>query len=292
MVARRPRGGLGEPREVPLASDHRAPSAPAALRKAATVLLLRDGADGPEIFMVQRNRRAGFLPNAWVFPGGRVDDADHLGDHPGVRGALRVPGEEGPGARAIGVAAARETFEESGLWLGERPPSEEARRRLLDGGAFVDLLAEAVVDLGRLRAWGWWVTPEVEPKRFDTRFLVARAPEGEAAHDQGETVASAWISPRRVLEAREQSGFPLAPPTWWTLRELAPHDTVDAVLEAADSRPAGVPIQPILEFGADGVSLKLPGHPDHAAPAVEGFPDGITWDGRTWVAWRGGDRLT
>ncbi|MCB9685211.1 MAG: NUDIX domain-containing protein [Alphaproteobacteria bacterium] len=259
-------------------------------KPAATVLLLRDGSEGPEVFMVQRNRRVGFLPNAWVFPGGRVDATDRLGQHASVRGDLVVPGEsDREVARAIGVAAIRETFEESGLWLGPTAPGAGARERLLAGGAFTELLEQALLDLDLLRAWSWWVTPEVEPRRYDTRFLVARAPEGEARHDEGETVASSWISPRRALSATDQAAFPMAPPTWWTLRELAEHDDVDAVL-AAD-RPAGTPIQPILEFGDQGLSLKLPGHPEHGAPAVPGLADGITWDGQGWAAWREGTRI-
>jgi 8-oxo-dGTP pyrophosphatase MutT (NUDIX family) len=255
-------------------------------RPAATVVLLRDarpgGPSGLEVFMVQRNRRSGFLPNAWVFPGGRVDAADALHGHPGVRGRLAIPGVSDADAAAIGVAAVRETLEEAGVWLGEGTVSDRDR-------ALPDLLADgAAVDLDRLRAWSWWVTPEVEPKRFDTRFLVALASHGEARHDDREVVDSRWVSPRAVIDAGDQAAFPLAPPTWWTLRELAAH--ADAASAFAAERPAGRPIQPVMEFGDQGLVLLLPGHPAHPEPAVDGLPDRITAEGGRWVAWSGSER--
>lgn len=263
-------------------------------RPAATVLLLRDGADGLEIFMVQRNRRSGFLPNAWVFPGGRVDDGDALAGHPSVRGRLDVPGLAPDRAAATGVAAVRETLEEAGIWLGDGPVGAADRERALP-----ELFAAgAAIDLDRLRAWSWWVTPEVEPKRFDTRFLVAVSPAGprasgaasEARHDDREVVDSRWVSPRAVVDAGDQHGFPLAPPTWWTLRELAPFRTAGEAFDAAPARPAGSPIQPVMQFGERGIVLLLPGHASHPAPEVPGLCDRITFEPEGWVAWKGDDR--
>ncbi len=235
-------------------------------RKAATVLLLRPGADGVEVFMVQRHRRSGFLPNAWVFPGGRVDDADLATPASAVDGALDIPGLSADESRAYGVAAVRETREESGIVLGAERP-----------------------DLGRLRAWAWWVTPAAEPKRFDTRFLVARSRGEEGVHDGSETVDSRWVPARSVVE-QPLDRFPLAPPTWWTLRELAAHDSVDGVWSAAASRPA-LGVQPVMEFTDAGMELLLPGHPRHPDAAVPGFPDHIGWDGARWVATRAGVRI-
>src|SRR5688572_1741762 len=105
-------------------------------RPAATVILLRDGDAGLEVFMVQRNRRSGFLPNAWVFPGGRVDAEDALHGHPGVRGRLAIPGMTDAEAAAVGVAAARETLEEAGIWLGQGAADrEQALAEILAAGA-------------------------------------------------------------------------------------------------------------------------------------------------------------
>jgi 8-oxo-dGTP pyrophosphatase MutT (NUDIX family) len=260
-------------------------------RAAATVLLLRDGKGGIEVFMVQRHRRSGFLPNAWVFPGGRVDPGDHLHGHPRVRGGEAL-------ARAFGlsleetvahaIAGVRETFEEAGLWLGTGELPESLRPRLNAGEVS---LAEALdahdahLDLDALGAWSWWVTPKVEPKRYDTRFLMAAAPGGAGRHDELETVDSRWIPARAVPE-----GLPLAPPTWWTLRELADHDTVAQAMRT--ERPAGRPIRPVMQFEDTGIRLLLPGHVDHDEPEVPGVCDAITWEGASWVAWRGGERVT
>lgn len=264
------------------------------LRPATTVLLLRDGPEGLEVFMVQRHRRSGFLPNAWVFPGGRVDPGDRLAGHPAVTGAqalaaaLAVPLEE---AVACAVAGVRETFEEAGVWLGTGALPAEERAGLQEGRVRLpDLLDahRAGLDLQALRPWSWWVTPTAEPKRFDTRFLAARAPAGAFRHDERETVDSRWVSPRQALRA-DLAGFPLAPPTWWTLRELAAHP--DAASALAAPRPARAPILPILHFAEQGLRLVLPGHPEHADPAVEGLADHITFEGGRWVAWRDGRSL-
>jgi 8-oxo-dGTP pyrophosphatase MutT (NUDIX family) len=236
-------------------------------RKAATVLLLRDAPAGLEVFMVQRSRRSGFLPNAWVFPGGRVDDGDSVSPD-AVAGSLAIPGLDDAEARRHGVAAVRETHEETGVFLG----------------------VQGRPDLGRLRAWAWWVTPEAEPKRFDTRFLVARAAGEAATHDGAEAVDSRWVSPREVI-TQPLSAFPLAPPTWWTLRELSPFQRVDDVWAAVSARSPR-PVQPVMEFTDGGMELLLPGHPRHpAGEVVPGFPDHIGWDGVRWVATRGGSAL-
>jgi 8-oxo-dGTP pyrophosphatase MutT (NUDIX family) len=235
--------------------------------KAATVLLVRQGRAGIEVFMVQRHRRSGFLPSAWVFPGGRVDAADLAAGEEAVSGTLDLPGLDPAAARGVGVAAVRETREEASIFLGARDRP----------------------DLSRLRAWSWWVTPTAEPKRFDTRFLLAVSRGEEGIHDGAETVDSRWVSPQEVAEA-PLSEFPLAPPTWWTLRELARHPTVDHAWAAASGRP-GRAIQPVMEFTEAGMELLLPGHPRHADPAVDGFPDHVGWDGARWVASRSGARL-
>src|SRR5687767_7667602 len=146
--------------------------APSAPRPAATVLLVRPATSGFEVFMVQRHRRSGFLPNAWVFPGGRVDDTDRLAGHPRVRGRLTLAGLTESGALAYGVAAVRETFEEAGLWLGTGEIPAEHREPVANGERVLSELLEttgATIELDRLRPWSWWITPTAEPKRFDTR---------------------------------------------------------------------------------------------------------------------------
>lgn len=270
----------------------------ASARRATTVLLLRESQAGPEVFMVQRHRRSGFLPNAWVFPGGRVDDADALGAHPRVQGGGALAsafGAQPHDAVAYAIAGVRETFEESGVWLGAGQLPGALRDPMNRGEiSLADALERhgASVDLDALTAWSWWVTPEAEPRRYDTWFLAAVVPEVAARHDAVEVVDSRWVSPRQILQDPDHQGFPLAPPTWWTLRELAAHDTAEQAIAAI--RPADRPIQPIMQFVEAGIQLLLPGHPDHPEPSIDGLADRITFDtdaSRGWVAWRGPQRL-
>jgi 8-oxo-dGTP pyrophosphatase MutT (NUDIX family) len=206
----------------------------------------------------------GFAGGLWVFPGGRVDAGDR---DPGVDGrwagpAAAVWGERLglPAAEARGhvVAACRETLEEAGLLLANpAPPAGElaaARRELLAGSAgFAELLARLGVrlDSGRLRYWAWWVTPEIEPRRYDTRFFVAGVPDDAVvtAH-LAEVERERWLPP---AEAAADQGLPMLPPTRYTLRELAEHGTVEAALAAGTGRRVER-ILPVL----DGADLVMP----------------------------------
>jgi 8-oxo-dGTP pyrophosphatase MutT (NUDIX family) len=265
------------------------------------VLVVRTTPSGLEVFMVQRHRKSGFMPSAWVFPGGKVDEGDRLHAHPRVSGKLALTGLSESGATAYGVAAIRETFEEAGIWLGTGEPTARDREALANGeigmGALLDKI-DGGLSLDRLRPWSWWITPIAEPKRFDTRFLIASAGKSTGEqHDGRETVDSRWVSPRAVLADLDSGAageFPMAPPTWWTLRELAAHQSAEAAFAAAKN-PV-VPILPVMHIDDQGFRLLLPGHPDHGAPAIEGLPDRITFDRadpspvRRWVGWRGPDR--
>jgi 8-oxo-dGTP pyrophosphatase MutT (NUDIX family) len=263
---------------------------PAAPRPAATVVLLRPEPEGDyTVFLVQRNRTVGFMPNAWVFPGGRVDDRDRMADNPAVRGgdaAVAALGLDRADAVAILVGAAREVLEETGLWLGSGAFPTDARRVLAAGAIDLpSLMAShaATLDLDSLVPWAWWVTPEVEPKRFDTRFLLAVAPPGDALHDDGETVASQWLRPADAVARAEAGELAMAPPTWWTLRELMAHRTLAEVMTAAKSRP-NRPIQPVARFPDGQFELVLPGHADHPEPAFPGLPTLVKFvQGRWWA---------
>ena len=263
-------------------------------RPATTILLLRDRDDGFEVFMVQRHRKSGFLPNAWVFPGGRVDASDALGEHPRLSGGDDVIRQMGLPTRAEAiaflVAGVRETFEEAGIWLGSGALPEAIRDPMNRGEiAIADALDthDAHLDLDCVRAWSYWVTPKAEPRRYDTHFLVAITQGATGRHDQRETVDSRWISPRIVLsDDYSVSRFPMAPPTWWTLRELAEYDTAQEVWDAAITR-SHRPIQPIMEFTEAGLDLYLPGHPSHDQPRYEGLPTRVAFEGGQWVAYDG-----
>jgi 8-oxo-dGTP pyrophosphatase MutT (NUDIX family) len=248
---------------------------------AATVVLLRDGRDGLEEYLPLRPLGMGFAGGLWVFPGGRVDAADR---DPGVDARWAGPPPDAwserlglPVAEARGhvVAACRETLEEAGLLLASpAPPAGElvaARRDLLAGSAgFAELLARLGVrlDAGRLRYWAWWVTPEIEPRRYDTRFFVAGLPDDAVvtAH-LAEVERERWLPP---AEAAADQDLPMLPPTRYTLRELAEHGTVEVALAAGTGRRVER-ILPVLD-GADlvmpwgerypvPVPLLQPGHP-------------------------------
>jgi 8-oxo-dGTP pyrophosphatase MutT (NUDIX family) len=246
---------------------------------AATVVLLRDGRDGLEAYLQLRPLGMGFAGGLWVFPGGRVDAADR---DPGVDARWAGPSPAAwaerlgmPVAEARGhvVAACRETLEEAGLLLASpAPPAGElaaARRELLAGSAgFAELLARLGVrlDVGRLRYWAWWVTPEVEPRRYDTRFFVAGLPDDAVvtAH-LAEVERERWLPP---AEAAADPDLPMLPPTRYTLRDLAAFGTVEAALAAGTGRRVKR-ILPVL----DGADLVMPSGERYPVPVPLLQPD-------------------
>lgn len=236
-------------------------SAPA--RPAATVMVLRDGDDGVELLMLRRSRKASFFPHAWVFPGGRVDAADA---HVETRGQIDDLPDDG---RPFAVAAIRECFEEAGVWLGDGDASPALRAALNGRSATLSDAPHLVADLERLEMWSWWITPTIEPKRYDTRFFITalrpdeRAASDAARHDEVETVASAWLRPEDALAAED---FFLAPPTFMTLRELSGFATAADAMAAAAAR-AVRPIMPVHgQDDAGRLVIALPGDPMHSDP--------------------------
>jgi len=254
-------------------------------KDAATVLLLRGETDF-EIFMVRRGARAQFMANAMVFPGGRLDEADCT-DEIAQRCALtRSQAADLLGAddskRALGllVAAVRETFEEAGVLLARR----DGRLLTLEASAdaerfqthrdnlnakettFAAILAAEQLTLAvdAVNYYTRWVTPTVERRRYDARFLITRAPAGQRPlHDAHETTASEWLSPSSALAAYEAREIELAPPTLRILRELA---KVSAIESALNLGPPSQPIQPqpLVEDGI--LHLLLPGDPQFDPP--------------------------
>lgn len=261
---------------------------PTPIRDATTVLLLRaaEGADPFEIFMVRRTARAKFMPDAMVFPGGRLDDAD-ADDGLAARcdlsreeAARRLGMQDGRRALALLLAGVRETFEEAGLLLARRADGPldlgdealtkrlSAHRDALNGHtATLAEVAEAEdlrIEVARVGYFARWITPPIESRRFDARFLLARAPRGQRGrHDAVETTASAWLSPRAALAAYDDGGIQLAPPTLRVLLELARAGSLDAALKTG-----GVPrpIEPQPHFVDGGLDLLLPGDPDFDPP--------------------------
>ena len=228
-------------------------------RPAATVVVLRDAPNGPEIFMVRRHETIGAFKGAHVFPGGRVDEHDALGADDswcdGLGHAERQLADR-PATEAIAyhVAAARELFEEAGVLLARGASHDfvslagaddhhrfAAHRRAVHAH---QQTLRAVIEREHLRLaldallhFAHWVTPPVEGRRFDTRFFVAPAPEHQTpAHDEAETTDSVWLTASAAIGLAERREIVLPPPTWITLRELEGLPSVAEALEWARHR--------------------------------------------------------
>lgn len=214
---------------------------------AATVVLLRDGADGLEALLMRRPSTMAFAPGMSVFPGGRVDLEQD--GRPPVRGDL-LTGTWGQAdlARRIMVAGVRETFEEAGVLLavdaaGQAPVPDAAwagdRAASVAGGAFPEVLSRRGlhVEARLLVPIAHWITPEMEGRRFDTRFLAAALPDGqEVDRHETETDHAAWVTPRDALAAYAAGRMPMLPPTVAVLADLAAHATVAEALAWAATR--------------------------------------------------------
>ncbi|WP_326819359.1 NUDIX hydrolase [Streptosporangium sp. NBC_01756] len=219
---------------------------PVPARDAATVVLLREGV---EVYLLRRKASMAFAAGAYVFPGGSVDprDADHAiawaGPSPAEWGAVFRADERI--ARALVCAAVRETFEESGVLLaGTSPESvvadttgdawEADRLALIDRSlSFADFLDRRglVLRADLLRPWAHWITPEIEHRRFDTRFFVAALPPGQRTRDVGgEADQVVWVRPADAIDQSKNGQIFLMPPTHRTLGELCDHQTVAGVL--------------------------------------------------------------
>lgn len=280
------------------------PRVPAVPRASATVVVVREGASGvrgrgspggPEVLLLRRNRATGFVPGAWVFPGGRVDAADGeealadrwLGLTPeGAAGRLGLGMDADPPAIAYYGAAVREVFEETGLLVGwggggEADDGDMARGADATGGhpgavAVADLDSAREALLGRgvpfsrvlaqlnarldgtaIEYIAHWVTPVAEPRRYDTRFFAARVPAGTAAvHDEREMTGSVWLTPRAALERHREGHLPMIFPTIRTLEDLCGFVTVEDLL--AHYRNRAIPrVQPEIVRTATGVALRV-----------------------------------
>jgi 8-oxo-dGTP pyrophosphatase MutT (NUDIX family) len=247
-------------------------------RHAATVVLLRDGAEGVEAYLLRRQKTMAFAAGMYVFPGGSVDPRDEsLPDDAwvGPRPADWAPilTADDALAKALVCAAVRETFEESGVVLAGGSVEdvvadttaddwETDRLALLDRSLSLAAMLDRrglVLRADLLRPWAHWITPEVEPRRFDTRFFVAALPVGQLTRDVGgEADKVTWIRPADALAAFERGEIGLMPPTAFTLGELAAYDSVADVLAAGDARDVKPVLPKILVTDDDEAHLLLP----------------------------------
>ena len=221
------------------------PREPAAVLPAATVLLLRDAPEGLEVLMTRRSASASFAPGAYVFPGGRIEEADAAAQAV----ATRRPAQ-GDLQLTQSVAAVRECFEELGVLLARHPdgrPVDPGEVEAMDRSTTSAVaLAHQCAARGLLLATdqvytlAHWITDRDLPKRFDVPFLVARMPEGQTpVADEAEQFEPCWVRPADALARHQAGGFFMIFPTLRTLERLASYATVDAVLDACANRPGG-----------------------------------------------------
>lgn len=249
-------------------------------RASASIVLLRDGTEGLEVFLLKRNGASDVLGGAYVFAGGKVDQADaevdpgrHLDQAPAILARqLCEQGLPDAVAASLFVAAVRELFEETGVLLADGANAvtvANAHDMLRSGSQFAEVLAITGLRLQTtaLTPWSRWITPKqpnVSSKRFDTRFFLSTVPAGQTAtHDNHEATDSVWLTPRAALAAYWDNRIELAPPQIMGLAQLARHDNVHNAVQLAQATSA--PLVAPESFMQDGTRVVCyPGDPRHS----------------------------
>ncbi len=248
------------------------------LSMAATVLLLRDGDDGFEVFMVKRPAESAGFANALVFPGGRLDDADANID--ALAELCRRPDGISDDDMAHRVCGIRETFEEACVLLARPRGSdsliggdhaiqivERYRKRLHSGEiGLADIAAAEDLEFASdlLIPFAHWVTPEGRPRRFDTRFYLAPAPADQvAAHDDIELVQSTWTSPARVIAEADAGLWTVVFVTRANLLKLGEAESIPDAFDRA-RRSRVVMISPQVERVEGGSIFRIPADAGYA----------------------------
>jgi len=220
-------------------------------RDASTVVVCRDTDSGIEVYLLRRSSTAPGFPDAYVFPGGTLDKTDYS---PQAR--MRLVGEWRPAEPAFTYAAIRETFEECGLLFSAEPMEHltlrAARTRMLKGErSFNDTLIDlnTRLDARAIRYFSRWITPTVNPLRFDARFFVARAPANQVAEaDELETFAGRWARPADVLAEVERNEIQMIFPTIKHLERIGTFACVDDLLTFTETKKT-IPITPEVRPG-------------------------------------------
>jgi len=248
-------------------------------RPAAAIVLLRERPQGGiETFMVRRHVRSEFVPDVYVFPGGSVKPGDLEAET--VLDLCIPPTGDYLGETTLGAglraAAIRELFEEAGVLLavqdgqilaitsGQAAIFAKYRRRLQQNETTLAAIAQEeglTLATDRLTYFAHWITPGAMPKRFDTFFFIAAAPEEQqAAHDQLETTAGTWIQPAEALAQYQQGTFPLVFATIHQLQALSEFTSIGAAEERLRHQSIPV-IQPRAALRDGSIVIRLPGEP-------------------------------
>jgi 8-oxo-dGTP pyrophosphatase MutT (NUDIX family) len=262
---------------------------PAIARDATSIVLLRDDLSlaSIEVLMVKRHARSEFAGDMYVFPGGAVEECDceesAATAYAGVSAeeAMSIVDDAPSSSLAMGIliAGIRETFEETGILLARDASGEmvsyegqkgeryaNLRERMHDGElTFSEMIVGEGLELAidRLTYFAHWITPELSPIRYDTRFFLAQAPPHQnALHDNVETTEHLWIAPREALERSEGGTFAMLPPTIINLMALAPFSTVEDALAGAEAEDVST-ILPRVRFEGGKPSLLLSDDPEY-----------------------------
>ena len=234
------------------------------IRLAATVMLLRDNPSGMQVYMVQRNGRGAF-PDLHVFPGGKVDEEDYA---PGIcdkmsdEAASQLLGISAGGIR-YWIAVARECFEECGVLLARRDGKlldfadaqlqqhfAQARSALLADEISFETLCrdnQLTVATDHLAYFSHWITPEMAPRRFNTRFFVAAMPADQnATYHRGEATDEEWIDAHQALQKHAQGEWQMIDPTLRSLETLSQFTNVDEALQGINRADHLMPLTPEL----------------------------------------------
>lgn len=258
------------------------------IRQAATVMLVRDGAEGLEVFMLRRNLNSDFVGGAYVFPGGAVDPEDSHRDLESIseglsdaEAATKLELDPPVGGLAYWVAAIRESFEEAGVLLAydsdgsiidlHDPTTAERfalHRKAVDNSerSLYEVCKEEGLRLAvdGIQYFSHWITPEGPPRRYDTRFFVARAPERQSPlHDDRETIANIWVRPQDALDRHERNELELIFPTIRNLQAIADFKSAEDLLESAAKERNIAAIQPRIVMDESGVRILIPGDPGY-----------------------------
>lgn len=224
------------------------------IRSAATVILVRDTLPQYEILMLKRTTNTAFAGGMYVFPGGRVDEADYHSNY--EQQMTELSHDQLHQKKALGddwlacwVAAIRETFEESGLLLactksgGQINTQDEKvieyRRQLRNSE--IDLCTICAKEgwfltVDQIHFFNRWVTPPGRPRRFDTRFFIGTAPNGQLElHDGEETTDSIWISPTTALAENKKGKFAMMAVTIKQLEDLSGHEEAASLISRVKS---------------------------------------------------------
>ncbi|MFH8571674.1 NUDIX hydrolase [Streptomyces sp. NPDC017993] len=275
---------------------------PVAPRRAATVLLLRDaplgsaGSSGPDVHMLRRRTSMAFAGGAYAYPGGSVDPRDEApvawAGPSRTQWAVRM-GVDPATAQAIVCAAVRETFEEAGVLLAgtsadtvvEDTTGEdwEADRAALVAHelSFAEFLGRRGLLLRSdlLGAWARWITPEFEPRRYDTWFFVAALPAGQRTRNaSSEADRTVWIRPAEAAAGYDRGELLMMPPTIATLRGLQSYGTAGEALGAAEAQDL-TPVLARAELVDGEILLSWPGHDEftkHLTPKDDGARPGAS----------------